>query len=82
MANVGKVLVTGATGNTGSGLVPALRSAGVDVRAFVRDEAKAQPLKEAGAEIVVGDLDQPETIGPAVEGRITSYNVCYTKLLR
>ena len=68
MANVGKVLVTGATGNTGSGLVPALRSAGVDVRAFVRDEAKAQPLKEVGAEIVVGDLDQPETIGPAVEG--------------
>jgi len=68
MANVGKVLVTGATGNTGSGLVPALRSAGVDVRAFVRDEAKAQPLQEAGAEIVVGDLDQPETIGPAVEG--------------
>jgi len=68
MANVGKVLVTGATGNTGSGLVPALRSAGVEVRAFVRDEAKAQPLKEVGAEIVVGDLDQPETIGPAVEG--------------
>jgi uncharacterized protein YbjT (DUF2867 family) len=68
MANVGKVLVTGATGNTGSGLVPALRSAGVDVRAFVRDESKAQPLKDAGAEVVVGDLDRPETIEPAVEG--------------
>jgi uncharacterized protein YbjT (DUF2867 family) len=68
MANTGKVLVTGATGNTGSGLVPALRSAGVDVRAFVRDESKAQPLKDAGAEIVVGDLDRPETIEPAVEG--------------
>lgn len=63
-----KVLVTGATGNTGSGLVPALRSAGVDVRALVRDEAKAQPLKEAGAEIVVGDLDQPATIEAAVQG--------------
>ncbi len=68
MANAGKVLVTGATGNTGSGLVPVLRSAGVDVRAFVRDEAKAQPLKDVGAEVVVGDLDQPETIEPAVEG--------------
>jgi len=68
MANVGKVLVTGATGNTGSGLVPALRSAGVDVRAFVRDESKAQALKDVGAEIVVGDLDRPETIEPAVEG--------------
>jgi uncharacterized protein YbjT (DUF2867 family) len=60
--------VTGATGNTGSGLVPALRSAGVDVRAFVRDESKAQPLKDMGVEIVAGDLDQPETIDPAVEG--------------
>jgi uncharacterized protein YbjT (DUF2867 family) len=68
MANTGTVLVTGATGNTGSGLVPALRNAGVSVRAFVRDESKAQPLKDVGAEIVVGDLDQPETIGPAVEG--------------
>jgi uncharacterized protein YbjT (DUF2867 family) len=68
MASAGKVLVTGATGNTGSGLVPALCNAGVDVRAFVRDEVKAQPLKDAGAEIVVGDLDQPATIEPAVEG--------------
>lgn len=68
MANAGKILVTGATGNTGSGLVPALRNAGVDVRAFVRNESKAQPLKDVGAEIVVGDLDQPATIEPAVEG--------------
>ncbi|MCH8842496.1 MAG: SDR family oxidoreductase [SAR324 cluster bacterium] len=64
----GKILVTGATGNIGSGLVPALRSAGVEVRAFVRDEAKAQPLKDAGAEVIVGDLDKPETINAAVEG--------------
>jgi uncharacterized protein YbjT (DUF2867 family) len=68
MANTGKILVTGATGNTGSGLVQALRKAGVDVRAFVRDEAKAQPFKDLGVEVVLGDLDQPETIAPAVEG--------------
>jgi uncharacterized protein YbjT (DUF2867 family) len=68
MTNVGKVLVTGATGNTGSILVPALRSAGVEVRAFVRNASKARPLKDVGAEIVVGDLDQPETIAPAVQG--------------
>jgi len=68
MANAGKVLVTGATGSTSSALIPVLRSAGVDVRAFVRDESKAQPLKDAGAEIVAGDLDKPETIEPAVEG--------------
>jgi uncharacterized protein YbjT (DUF2867 family) len=68
MSNTGKVLVTGATGNTGSGLVPALRKADVDVRVFVRDESKAQPLKEMGVEVFVGDLDQAETIESAVAG--------------
>jgi uncharacterized protein YbjT (DUF2867 family) len=62
------VLVTGATGNTGSGLIPTLLKSGINVRAFVRDDAKAQALKDAGAEIIIGDLDQPETIAPAVEG--------------
>jgi uncharacterized protein YbjT (DUF2867 family) len=68
MGTAGRVLVTGATGNTGTGLVASLRRAGVDVRIFVRDAAKAEPLKAAGAEVVVGDLDKPETITPAVEG--------------
>jgi uncharacterized protein YbjT (DUF2867 family) len=68
MADSEKILVTGATGNTGSALVPMLRNADVDVRVFVRDESKAQPLKDMGVEVVVGDLDQPETIGPAVDG--------------
>ncbi len=68
MSNAGRVLVTGATGNTGSVLVPALRNAGVDVRAFVRNESKAQPLEDLGVEVVIGDLDRPETIAPAVEG--------------
>ena len=62
-----KVLVTGATGNTGSLLVPALLRAGVDVRILVRDEAKAKPLKDLGAEVILGDLDKPETILPAVK---------------
>lgn len=57
-----KVLVTGATGNTGSLLVPALLRAGLDVRVFVRNEDKAKPYKDLGAEVVTGDLDRPETI--------------------
>ena len=67
MSNKLKVLVTGATGNTGSLLVPALLKAGVDVRVFVRDETKAKPLKDMGAEVVTGDLDEPGTILPAVK---------------
>jgi uncharacterized protein YbjT (DUF2867 family) len=38
------------------------------VRVFIRDNSKAQPFKDMGAEVIVGDLDQPETIGPAVDG--------------
>ena len=67
MAKKLKVLVTGATGNTGSLLVPALLKAGVDVRILARNEAKAKPFKDLGAEVVIGDLDQPSTILPAVK---------------
>jgi uncharacterized protein YbjT (DUF2867 family) len=63
-----KTLVTGATGNTCSILIPALINAGQEVRAFVRNEEKAGPLKDAGAEIYVGDLDRSETIDGALEG--------------
>lgn len=63
-----KTLVTGATGNTCSILIPALIKAGQTVRAFVRDESKAQNLAKAGAEIYLGDLDRPETIDGALEG--------------
>ena len=63
-----KTLVTGATGNTCSILIPALIKAGQEVRAFVRDERKAKKLAEAGAEIFIGDLDHPETIDGALEG--------------
>ena len=61
-----KVLVTGATGNTGSFLVPALLRESIDVRIFVKDGAKAKPLQDLGAEVIIGDLDTPETILPAV----------------
>lgn len=68
MSNRLKILVIGATGNTGSLLVPRLLDAGSDVRIFVRDEKKAKPLKDSGAEVIIGDLDRPETIVPAFEG--------------
>jgi uncharacterized protein YbjT (DUF2867 family) len=63
-----KILVTGATGNTCSILIPALVSAGYEVRAFVRNKEKAQGLKDEGAEIYIGDLDQGDTIDGALEG--------------
>lgn len=68
MADSGKILVTGATGNVGSLLIPILTDLGADVRALVRDEAKAQGLRDAGVELVVGDLDKPDTLDAAFQG--------------
>ena len=63
-----KILVTGATGNVGSLLIPNLTNLGADVRALVRDGSKAQGFKNAGVEIVVGDLEKPHTLDAAFRG--------------
>ncbi len=68
MTSTDKVLITGATGNIASGVIPALLSAGGDIRALVRDESKAQSLRDQGVEVVVGDFEKPETLGPAFDG--------------
>ena len=62
------ILVTGATGNVASILIPMLLQSGQQVRALVHDEAKAQGLKDQGAEGVVADLEKPETLDAAVGG--------------
>ena len=62
------ILVTGSTGNVGSQLIPALREAGERVRALVHDESKGQPLRDIGAEVVVGDMESPETPGEGGRG--------------
>src|SRR5882672_8484007 len=62
------ILVTGATGNTGAGLVPALLAAGARVRALVHTPAKAEALRQQGAEVVVADLGDPASLTAAVAG--------------
>ena len=61
----GKILVTGATGNVAGALMPTLANLGADVRALVRDESKAKELKDAGIEVVVGNLEEPHTLDAA-----------------
>jgi uncharacterized protein YbjT (DUF2867 family) len=60
------LLVTGATGNVGREVVAALAARGEDVRAVVRDPARASA--PAGVELVQGDLDLPESLTPALAG--------------
>jgi uncharacterized protein YbjT (DUF2867 family) len=60
------ILVTGATGNVGGELVRALAAAGQPVRALVR--AGHEPGFPAGGQPVAGDLNQPESLRPALAG--------------
>jgi nucleoside-diphosphate-sugar epimerase len=60
------ILVTGATGRVGSRLVPRLLQRGDSVRVLIRNPDRAQFLKEHGAEIISGDLLNPETLTQGV----------------
>jgi uncharacterized protein YbjT (DUF2867 family) len=60
------ILVTGAKGNVGGELVRRLLDAGQRVRALVR--RRAGLAFPEGVETVTGDLDEPESLSPALEG--------------
>ena len=62
------ILVTGATGKVGSRLAPRLVQRGHRVRALVRSPERAAPLREAGIELVEGDLLDVDTLAAAVRG--------------
>ena len=62
------LLVTGATGTTGMEVLRALKDRGAEARALVRDETKAHHLRDLGFEPATGDLGDPRTLGPALEG--------------
>ncbi|MEO3795627.1 NAD(P)H-binding protein [Nonomuraea sp. B10E15] len=61
---MGKILVTGATGNVGRHVATRLAKAGLEVRALARDPERAQ----LPVETVRGDLTSPETLEPALDG--------------
>jgi uncharacterized protein YbjT (DUF2867 family) len=58
-------LITGATGHIGKELIPMLSEAAQPVRVLVRDEKKVAHL-DASIERIVGDLNDPETLIPAM----------------
>ncbi|MGD9525413.1 SDR family oxidoreductase [Pseudonocardia sp.] len=61
------VLVTGATGRVGRGVVDRLLDAGVPVRALTRRPEAATTLP-ADVEVVTGDLTVPESLDAAIRG--------------
>ncbi len=67
-----KYLVTGAAGGVGGVgrmVVEDLLTSGLAVRAMVhRDDARADALRDSGAEVVVGDLTDPVDVAAALDG--------------
>jgi UDP-glucose 4-epimerase len=63
-----KILITGATGKVGSRLAKRLAQRGDQIRALVRDPARAADLHDAGIELVTGDLLRVDSLAAAVSG--------------
>ncbi|HEY7620732.1 MAG TPA: NAD-dependent epimerase/dehydratase family protein, partial [Solirubrobacteraceae bacterium] len=63
-----RIFVAGATGVIGTRLVPLLIAAGHEVAGMTRSEAKAQRLRELGAEPVVCDVFDADAVRAAVVG--------------
>jgi uncharacterized protein YbjT (DUF2867 family) len=71
-----KVLITGATGDTGRAAVKESLKAGLVVRAMVHGiDDRSKALEEFGAEVVVGDLQEIDTIRQAMESMDAAYLV-------
>ena len=83
------ILVCGATGNTGEGVVAALLTSDefvqqkLQIRALIRDinSQKAQLLKKrSGVELIEGNFDDKDSIKAALEGVHACYLACSAQL--
>jgi uncharacterized protein YbjT (DUF2867 family) len=71
------ILVTGATGNQGGAIARQLLADGYKVRAMTRNPHgdKAMALAGLGAQLVQGDLDDPQSLERALDGAWGAYAV-------
>jgi uncharacterized protein YbjT (DUF2867 family) len=71
-----RIVLTGATGNTGQVVAAELHRRGVPFVAMTRREAARRRLAGLGYETGAGDLDDPASLEPALEGAAKVYLVC------
>ena len=69
------ILVTGATGNTGSPLVVQLTQRGAAMRVMVRGPGDAAKFDQARVSVVVADFDDAQSINAALDGIGQAYLV-------
>ncbi len=62
------ILVVGATGNLGGAVTRMLLAQGQPVRILARSQSNYQLLVEAGAQVVLGDLKQRDSLDAACQG--------------
>lgn len=70
-----RALVTGASGFIGSHIADRLIERGDAVRALVRPSSDVSYLEERGVELVRGDITDPASLAPAVEGVEVVYHL-------
>ncbi|MFM0660355.1 NmrA family NAD(P)-binding protein [Paraburkholderia sediminicola] len=69
-------VIFGAAGNVGRVSAAALRRAGREVRAVVRDGKQGEVLAEIGCEIALADLRDPASVARAIEGAYAVQILC------
>jgi uncharacterized protein YbjT (DUF2867 family) len=67
------IVVTGATGNTGSVVAATLLDAGQDVTVVVRSAKKAEPWKSRGARVVEASFNDAKSLAAAFQGASGAY---------
>ena len=62
------ILITGATGKTGSATAKSLGEKGETFRALIRNEEKKEGLESLGGEVVIGSIENTEGVNQSMQG--------------
>ena len=62
------ILITGATGKTGSATAKSLGEKGERFRALIRNEEKKEGLESLGGEVVIGSIENTEVVNQSMQG--------------